>query len=220
MKKSVYSKKSNYAYGKIIDRELRDTNKMRHLETVLESGIFSRVCKAEYILAFESLEITSETLKKDEVVFSSGEIIDCVCIVERGRVREEKVYKDGEICIIHTFGENTLFALQTAVSRKKTAAADYVCSEDSTIVYIPFKNIESSNWSQEIIAFLLQYIADENLRNMYKIEILARRGVRERILIYLNHLRKKMGSNVVHVNMDREQLAQFLCVTEAACQMS
>lgn len=189
---------------------------MKHLETVLESGILSEVNKTEWLLAFESFGITSEKLRKDEIIFRSGDMINQICIVERGCVREEKVYDDGEICIMHTFQENAIFALETAVSRKKTAAADYVCNEDSTIVYIPYKNIEKSKWVKEIQTVLLEKLADDNFRNMYKIEILARRGVRERILLYLNHLKKRFGSNVVTVRMDREQMAQFLCVNRSS----
>ncbi|MBO5460421.1 MAG: Crp/Fnr family transcriptional regulator [Ruminococcus sp.] len=189
---------------------------MKHLETILESGIFSEINKSDYIIAFESFEITSEKFKRDEVIFSSGEVIDKICIVEKGRVREERVYEDGEVCIIHTFGANSIFALETVVSRKKTAAVDYVCSEDSSIVYIPYKNIEKSKWSREIMKFLLQELADGNFRNMYKINILARRSVRERILLYLNHLKKRTESSEIDVKMDREQMAQFLCVNRSS----
>lgn len=189
---------------------------MKYLETVLETGLLSEISKAECLIAFESLEITCEKRKKDEVIFASGDLIDKLCIVSRGRVREEKVYPDGEVCIIHTFGESTIFALETVTSRKKTAAAYYVCNEDSTILYIPYKNIEKSKWAKEMYSVLMKLLADDNFRNLVKIEILARRGVRERILLYLEHLEKRTGSNIVQVNMDREQLAQFLCVNRSS----
>ena len=62
----------------------------------------------------------------------------------------------------------------------------------------------------------MQRLADESIRKMHKIEILAERGLRDRIIMYLDILRKKSGTNVVHVNMGREQLAQFLCVNRSA----
>lgn len=150
---------------------------MRHLETILESGLLSQVSKTECIIAFESLEITSKHFEKGEVIFKSGTTIDKICIVESGCVREERIYEDGEVCIIHNFSEKTIFALEAVVSKKKTVAADYVCSENTTVVYIPYRNIESSKWVKEIQVVLLQIISDESFRNMYKIEILARRGV-------------------------------------------
>lgn len=189
---------------------------MRHLETILESGLLSQVSKADYIIAFESLEVTSKHYEKGEMIFKSGTAVDKICIVESGCVREERVYEDGEVCIIHNFSEKKIFALEAVVSNKKTVAADYVCSEDATVVYIPYRNIENSNWVTEIQRVLLQFMADESFRNMYKVEILARRGVRERILLYLEHLQQKTGSNTVFIRMDREQFAQFLCVNRSS----
>ena len=58
--------------------------------------------------------------------------------------------------------------------------------------------------------------ADSNIRMARKVEILAERGLRDRILVYLNILRRKSNSNTVTVRMNREQLAQFLCVNRSA----
>lgn len=93
---------------------------------------------------------------------------------------------------------------------------DYVCNEDSTIVFIPLSAVLKSKCSAEIMAFIMQRLADESIRKMHKIEILAERGLRDRIIMYLDILRKKSGTNVVRVNMGREQLAQFLCVNRSA----
>ena len=57
-----------------------------------------------------------------------------------------------------------------------------------------------------------------NIKMAKKIEILVERGLRERILTYLNILTSKSGSNSVSVRMNREQLAQFLCVNRSALQ--
>ena len=59
-------------------------------------------------------------------------------------------------------------------------------------------------------------IADNNIRMANKVEILAERSLRERILVYLNILTGKAGSNTVTVRMNREQMAQFLCVNRSA----
>lgn len=189
---------------------------MRHLETILECGLLSQVSKTDYIIAFESLEVTSKHFEKGEVIFKSGAVVDKICIVECGCVREERVYEDGEVCIIHNFSEKGIFALEAVVSSKKTVAADYVCSEDATVVYIPYRNIEKSKWVNEIQSTLLKIMADRSFRDLCKVEILARRGVRERILLYLEHLQQKTGSNTVLVRMDREQFAQFLCVNRSS----
>lgn len=59
-------------------------------------------------------------------------------------------------------------------------------------------------------------MASDNIRKMHKIEILAERGLRNRILMYLEILHRKSGTDTVSVKMSREQLAQYLCVNRSA----
>ena len=103
-----------------------------------------------------------------------------------------------------------------AVSRKRTAPIDYICNEDSTIVFVSLKNINNSRFSKQIYEVLMQQMASDNIKKMHKIEILAEKGLRKRILMYLEILRTKAGSDTVSVKMSREQLAQYLCVNRSA----
>ena len=50
----------------------------------------------------------------------------------------------------------------------------------------------------------------------HKIEILAERGLRDRVIVYLNILARRFQSNVVTVPLSREQLASYLCVNRSA----
>ena len=63
---------------------------------------------------------------------------------------------------------------------------------------------------------LIEMLADDNIRMTHKIEILAERGLRSRIMVYLNVLARKSGSDTVSVKMSREQMAQYLCVNRSA----
>ncbi len=55
----------------------------------------------------------------------------------------------------------------------------------------------------------MQQLANDNIRKMHKIEILAEKGLRKRVLMYLDILRRKAGSDTVSVRMSREQMAQY-----------
>ena len=183
---------------------------MKYLECVIESGLLSEVRKTEYIDVFEELRVTGVNMLKGDVIFCEDDPVDKICIIKSGSVRGEKAYSTGELHIIDFHEQGRMFALEEAVSKLRTAAMDYVCNEDSTIVFIPLSAVLKSKCSAEIMAFIMQRLADESIRKMHKIEILAERGLRDRIIMYLDILRKKSGTNVVRVNMGREQLAQFL----------
>ncbi|MEE1086599.1 MAG: Crp/Fnr family transcriptional regulator [Schaedlerella sp.] len=189
---------------------------MKYLETVIECGLFSKISKTDYILAFESLIVTGKSYEKDTILFREGEIIDRIGIVAKGSVREEKTYLQGDVHILQVYDKNAIVGLEVAASRKKTAISEFVCSEDAEIVWILFETLKKSKWKKEMIESLLQYLADDNVRKINKVSILACKGLRERILLYLEVQKKRTVGNCIHIKMNREQLAQFLCVSRSA----
>lgn len=189
---------------------------MKYLGTIIDSGILDELKKSQYIQAIEELGIIGQNLKKDDIIFHEGDEVNKICIIDRGSVRGEKAYPSGELHIIEIYDEGSIFGTEAAVSKKKTAAMDYICNEDCTVVYLPLKNIDSSGFSRQIYAVLMQQLANDNIKKMNKIEILAERGLRKRIMLYFGILRKKAGGDVITVKMSREQLAQYLGVNRSA----
>ena len=189
---------------------------MKYLESVINSGLFGNLKKSEYIDAFEQLKITSKTYNRGEPIYYEGDVIDKLCIVERGSVYGEKTYHDGEVHILDVFEEGSMFGLEVVLSKTRKSAVDYISNEESVVVFVAVNAINKSKYAKEIQSALTYMLADSNIRMARKVEILAERGLRDRILVYLNILRRKSNSNTVTVRMNREQLAQFLCVNRSA----
>ena len=189
---------------------------MKYLGTIIDSGILSELRKSEYMQAFEELSVIGQNMRKDDVLFHEGDEVNKICIIARGSIRGEKAYPSGELHIIQILDEGSIFGTEAAVSKKKTAPMDYICNEDSTVVFISLKSIDSSRFSRQIYQVLMQQLADDNIKKMVKIEILAEKSLRKRIMLYFGVLRKKSGTDVINVKMNREQLAQYLGVNRSA----
>lgn len=189
---------------------------MKYLERVIGSGLLSNVKKTEYITAFEQMKISGRSYKKNEKIFLEEDIIDRVCIVDAGSVRSEKIYPTGEIHIVDVYDEGAIFGLEIAASRTRKSATDFISNEETRVVFISMASIEKSSFEAKIRKSISYMLADENIRMAHKIEILAERGLRNRIMTYLRILQKKAGSGTVTVPMSREQMAQFLCVNRSA----
>ena len=114
------------------------------------------------------------------------------------------------------FDTGTIFGMEVAVSKTKKAAVDYISNEESVVVFVSTHSIERSTYSEEINRAIIFMLSDSNIKMAHKVEILAERGLRDRIMVYLNVLRSKAGGNTVTIKMSREQLAQFLCVNRSA----
>lgn len=189
---------------------------MQYLESVINSGLFKELKKTDYMDAFDQLKISGRNYKSGETIFFEGDIIDKFCIVNKGSVRSEKTYLNGEVHIIDIFEEGAVFGLAVAASRSRITAVDFISNEETTVVFVSMHSIQKNKHANELNKALTYMLADNNIKMSNKIEILAERGLRDRIMVYLNVLRIKSGSDTVTIKMSREQLAQFLCVNRSA----
>ena len=189
---------------------------MQYLESIIDSGLLNELKKSDYMDAFEQLKISGRNYKSGETVFFLGDIIDKFCIVKKGSVRSEKTYLNGEVHIVDLFDEGSVFGLAFALSKSRITALDFVSNEESEIVFVSMHSIRKSRFSNEMNTALNYMMADSNIKMGHKIEILAERGLRERMMVYLHVLRTKSGSDTVTIRMSREQLAQYLCVNRSA----
>lgn len=207
---------SNSKTEKGVQLVLQGTVMIKYLGTVIDSGIFGKLKKTEYLRAFEELSVIGRSMREGDVIFHEGDEVNKVCIIDRGSVRGEKTYPGGELHIIQVYDEKSTFVIEAAVSVKKTAPMDYICNEDCTVIFIPLKSIDGSEFSRQIYEVLMQQLADDNIRKMNKIEILVEKGLRKRIMLYFGVLSRKSGSDEFSVKMSREQLAQYLGVNRSA----
>ena len=194
----------------------KETMPVKCLETIIGSGLFQYVSESDTIDVYEHLNITERSCRKGEYICYQGDKIDSILIVKRGSVRTEKTYPNGDLHIMSLFEDNSIVALEVAVSRQKTVPFDIIANEKCEIVFISMQSIEGSACSHQLRQAMIEMLADDNIRMSHKIEILAERGLRDRVMVYLNVLAKKSGSNTVQVKMSREQMAQFLCVNRSA----
>lgn len=189
---------------------------MGKLECILDSGILSYVDKTCYIDAIERMSILARTYHEGGSVFYEGDLINRICIVQQGVVRAEKKYVNGDLHLLSIFEENSIFGLEVALSPKQNSPIDYIANEECTVIQISLASIERLPYEAAIKRKLTEMLADQNIRMANKIEILAERGLRDRIMIYFHILAQKAGSNVIDVRMSREQMSQFLRVNRSA----
>lgn len=185
-------------------------------KTIAGCGLLKYVSEKDRASVVEELSVAERNYRKEATIFSQDDVIDSLCIVERGSVRGEKTYPNGDVHIVSIFEEGSIIALEVPLSRKKTSPIDVIANENCRLIMVSVLSIEQSRQKGQLHRALLEMLADDNIRMANKIEILAERGLRDRVLVYLNVLARKSGTDTVQVKMSREQMAQYLCVNRSA----
>ena len=62
---------------------------------------------------------------------------------------------------------------------------------------------------------MAKILSDENIKIMYKVDVLSKRTIRERITTHLSIISEKRNSRTFDIGMTQEQFAQYLCINRS-----
>ncbi|HCW22335.1 MAG TPA: Crp/Fnr family transcriptional regulator, partial [Lachnospiraceae bacterium] len=92
---------------------------------------------------------------------------------------------------------------------------------DSKAVYFPFHRMltmcgSACSFHQRLIENMVFLLADKNTRLMAKLEILSKRTLTQKILSLLSFEAQRAGSLYFTLPMNRDEMAEYLCVNRSA----
>lgn len=192
-----------------------------NLAYMMDSKLFSGFSKEECILFENILKPVKKTFLKGEVIYREGEKIKYVAMILRGRVIGERFSYDGKSHLVHTFGVKDTIGFETIYSSKEDCPITFTTSEDTLMLFFTYPKLLFSEYlssvqQSRIKDNIIRILADQNIKNIYKLEVLSKRSLRSRILTFLEIMENKMGRKTFCIGMDREQFAQYLCVNRSA----
>jgi Cyclic nucleotide-binding domain. len=191
------------------------------INLLAKSRMFSHVSKEKLSAIFYDLQGRVKCYHKGETVLCEDDIADYIGIVLQGSLFVTKLFLEGEYSLIHHLEPLNMVAADIACTNTKKSPYFIYAKEETSIFFIPFGIIGKQGKIDEEVRLcmmnnILKTIAHENIRKYYKIEILSRKSIRERILIYLTIQQKIKKSDTFSIPFNREQLAQYLCVNRSA----
>ena len=162
-----------------------------------------------------------KTYGKGQMVFQEGEIVETIGIILQGECGIIKLYPDGKEHFLQKLYKKYLVGIEIVCTSSKISPYSILCLEETTVYFFPYKKLELSGFLKEEIRLelqknILQWIASENIKKYYKINILSTNSLRERILLYLYLQKRKAGKDTFTIPFDRAQFANYLCVNRSA----
>lgn len=191
------------------------------VKSLAKSRLFCDVSKDKLNTIFYDLQGTVKYYLEGETVLCEDDIADYVGIILQGSLLVTKLFLDGKHSLIHHLKPLNMVVADIACTYTKKSPYFIYAKENTSIFFIPFGIIEKQGKIDEEVRLcmmnnILKTIANENIRKYYKIEILSRKSIRERILIYLTIQQKMNKADTFSIPFNREQLAEYLCVNRSA----
>lgn len=142
-------------------------------------------------------------------------------VILRGRIQTLHQFSDGNYNIMEVLEEGELFGADLICTKSRISPYHAVAAADTELFLFPWQIPFSSGYlseelRQELQLRLLRLVANSNIQKEYRLAILSQKGLRERILTYLQMQAIKRQVKSFEIPFSRDDLASFLCVNRSA----
>ena len=160
-------------------------------------------------------------VERGETVLAAGDPATHLGVVLAGRVQVSRLTAEGQRIVMGELGPGQLFAESFACARAETLPVTAVAAAGGAVLLLDSRRLAAPcsaacAFHARLISNLLSVLAEKNLFLAGKVEHLAGRTIKERLLSYLEELSARTGRDAVTVPFDRQALADYLCVDRSA----
>ena len=195
-------------------------NLKQYSDVIRSVSIFGEIDNAELASMLDCLGAQARTVPKNDILLLAGEKPETVGVVLEGLLHIVREDYDGSRALIAAAAPGELFAEALCCAGVEESPITVLASEDSTVLLLRFDRIlhmcpTACVYHQKLLENMLKLVAVKNLRLQDRIDLMAAKTIRERVLRYLETLVVKPGQPVT-VPFNREELAAYLCVERSA----
>lgn len=182
--------------------------------------LFQGLSKEELAQMKASGCMQTSSYHKNDIIFSTGSVIQKIGIVLSGSVNIENIDFWGNRSILGNMNEGHIFA-ETYALCQEPMMVDAIAASDCDILFLDLQYLlEKKNavfsWYPKIHHNLLAMCSRKNQVLSERIFCTSSKTVRGRILTYLSAQARKHGSTKFQIPFDRQQMADYLNLDRSA----
>ncbi len=156
-----------------------------------------------------------EFFDKKYTVMAEGNVARYIGIVLSGSVQIIQVDYYGNRSILGNVGQSGVFAEAFACAETPVLPVSVIAGEPSEIMLIDSAHIlhtcsNNCGFHQQLIFNLMKDLAQKSILFHQKLEIVAKRTTKDKLMAYLMLEARRAGSNAFDIPFDRQELADYL----------
>ncbi len=185
------------------------------------TALFDGIEEGEIPAMLNCLSATTQSYKKGQMIFRLGDTTALVGVVLCGYVHVVKEDFWGNRHILSQLGAGQLFGETYAAIPTAPLEVSVVVAEACEVLFLDVRRIISTcssacEFHARLIRNLLAVTAQKNLLLTRKLEYMAQRTTREKLLSYLSAESQRQKSASFEIPFNRQQLADYLSVDRSA----
>lgn len=192
-----------------------------YIPILLTSPLFAQIKKDDLISMLHCLSATCKSYPKDSFILKRNETTHSVGMVISGSAHTIKEDFWGNRTILTKLSKGELFGETFACIGEKNTDIAVVAVKNTSVLYFDMKKIlnvcsSACSFHNQLIQNLLSVLAKKNQLLTKKIEHMAKRTTKDKLLSYLSTEALNHNSDSFTIPFNRQQLADYLCVDRSA----
>lgn len=188
---------------------------------ISSSPLFLGVEERHYTGLLHCLGAQSRHYPRGKAIFHAGDRPDRVGVVLRGRAQVCREDAEGNRAVLAAIDPGDLFGEAYACAGTPSLPISVWAEEACDILLLDLGRVvtmcsAACSFHNTLIRNLLQVLAQKNVFLSAKMEHLAKRNLREKILSYLREQEAARGGGSFTIPFDRQALADYLCADRSA----
>lgn len=184
-------------------------------------ALFRSIGDKEFGHLMECIGSQVKQYEADSYIFLAGDVVNHVGIVLSGAVEVMKESLAGNKHIVAILGPADMFAEGIVCTVKRISPVTVRVKEDAKILVIPYERIirscgRSCNFHISLIENMMVVLGEKNVNLNRKLELIALKGMREKIASFLIGESNRRNSNMFQVPFNRTELADYLNVSRTS----
>ena len=194
---------------------------MEKIEIPLRCPLFAGIEANQLDSLLDCLTAVKRIYRKDEFIFTAGGKATSVGVVVSGGVHVLQEDFWGHRVILAHIGLGGLFGEAFSCAGKGMLPVSVTASETTEVMLIDYRKIATTCSSacvfhMQLIKNMMRILAEKNILLTQKIEHLAKRTTRDKLLAFLSSQAMIAGTDTVVIPFNRQELADYLAVDRSA----
>ena len=190
-------------------------------EIIQQCPLFAEIADADLQKLLTCLSAAQRSYAKGEPIFIAGDTIHSVGVVLSGGVHITQEDYWGNRTILAHVEPGQLFGEAFSCAEIDSLPVSGVAAEASMVLLLDYARIittcsHACNFHTQLVKNMLKTIARKNILLTQKMEIVAHRTTKERLLAYLSAQALRAGRNRFTIPFNRQELADYLSVERSA----
>jgi CRP-like cAMP-binding protein len=187
----------------------------KYLGILKSCPLFDRIAEEDLLRMLHCLEAKIEFFDKKYTVMAEGNVARYIGIVLSGSVQIIQMDYYGNRSILGNVEQSGVFAEAFACAEMSALPVSVIAGEPSEIMLIDSTHIlhtcsNNCGFHQQLIFNLMKDLAQKSILFHQKLEIIAKRTTKDKLMAYLMLEARRAGSNVFDIPFDRQELADYL----------